>query len=177
LLDTLGDRVDLHVVPVPEGTPIAVGVDLTLLDPQPPMTLAKVTPTAGRWFITVVDEGEPIFGATHFKHAIQPDFEPVIERALARGIEVDQLTTVKLDQLLDRYRGVEWLAPGFPHLDRPAAEQADVTRGLRTYCATSTDHARRFAELYAAADPERRVLPDRLVDELTAATPQATRPQ
>ncbi len=36
----------------------------------------------------------------------------------------------KLDQLLDRWAGVEWLSAGFLHLDRPEAERADVERGL-----------------------------------------------
>jgi hypothetical protein len=166
LLDALGDRADLHVVSVPEGTPLATEADLTLLAPRPPMPLADATPGAGEWFVTVLEEGEPVFGATHFKHLIQPDIEPVIDRAMAAGIGVDQLTPAKLDQLLDRHRGIEWLAPGFPHLDRPAAEQADVERGLRTYCATSPAHARRFADLYAAAAPERRVLPEELTTGL-----------
>lgn len=50
-----------------------------------------------------------------------------------------QLSEPKLEQLLDRWTGVEWFAPGFDYLDRP---------------------------LYEALPPSRRALPPGLVEEL-----------
>jgi hypothetical protein len=168
LLDVLGDRADVHVVPVPPDAKPMVEADLTLLAEMPPFQLPDVAPTAGRWSITVADEGEPVFVVSHFKHQYEPDFAPFVERALASGLSVDQLTHAKLAQLLDRYAGVEWLAPGFAQLDRHEAERTDVERGLRRYCAESSAHAARFAALYDVVDDRLRILPAALVDELCA---------
>jgi hypothetical protein len=112
-----------------------------------------------QWLVNILDEGPIILGATHGIHAVEADFEPFVRTALETGIGVDQLTATKLDQLLDRYSGVEWLAMGYTHLDDPIAERADVVRGLELYCAQSQAHAQRFAELYAAVPRKRQVLP------------------
>ncbi|KAB2378923.1 hypothetical protein [Actinomadura montaniterrae] len=165
LLDVLGDGADVQVLPVPAGAPAMEDLDLTRPVTETPVPVPDV-PTGGkRWLVAVVDEGPALLGG-HWRHALAPDFEPFAARAIADGIGVVQLTRAKLDQLLDRYRGVEWLAPGFRHLDRPPAEQLDVERGLRAYCALSPAHARRFADLYPESDAERRVLPDGLVRDL-----------
>jgi hypothetical protein len=115
--------------------------------------------------VAIVDEGPAVLGG-HWRHPLTPDYEPFIARALTDGTGIDQLTRTKLHQLLDRYRGVEWLTPGFHHLDRPAAEKPDVERGLRAYCAQSPAHAQRFADLYEQVDDTRRCLPEQLVHEL-----------
>ncbi|WP_435286447.1 hypothetical protein [Streptomyces bacillaris] len=166
LLDVLGDRADVRVVPVPPGAPAMKDLDLTQVVAETPLPLPDTPGGGSSWLITVVDEGPAEFGG-HWRHALAPDHEPFARRALAEGVRVDQLTRAKLDQLLDRYRGAEWLAPGFSHLDRPAAERHDVERGLRAYCARSSAHARRFAELYAEVAEDGRVLPDDLVHTLT----------
>ncbi|MEV7393025.1 hypothetical protein [Streptomyces sp. NPDC091215] len=165
LLDVLGDRADVRVLPVPPGAPAMADLDLTRPVPETPVPVPDTAADGKRWLVAVVNEGPASLGG-HWRHALVPDFEPFIARALADGVGADQLTRAKLDQLLDRYRGVEWLAPGFHHLDRPEAERLDVERGLRRYCALSPAHARRFADLYARADHERRVLPDGLVRDL-----------
>jgi hypothetical protein len=169
-VDELGDRADVHVMPLPPGFEPMFEVDPTLLAGLPPLALPEVTPAAGSWFITVVDEGDPDFVVSHFKFAWEPDLVPVIDRCFEVGVGVEQLTVAKLDQLLDRWAGVEWLSAGFLHLDRPEAERADVERGLRTYCSASPAHADRFTELYSQVPDDRRVLPEELVSQLAPPT-------
>lgn len=118
--------------------------------------------------ITVVDEGPTVMGIGHTRHAFEPDFEAFIGHHHGADVAVDQLTDAKLDQLLQRWAGVEWLAEGFRHLDRPAAERADVERGLRLYCQRSRAHAERFDDLYRRLPASGRVLPGDLVGELLA---------
>jgi hypothetical protein len=166
LLEVLGDAVDVHVVPVPEGAAVASirDIDLTMTRPQTPVPV-PASPDQ-QWQVVVVDEGPTVFGVGHTRHLIEPDFEPFVTRVLSQAIGVEQLTAAKLEQLLARWSGREWLAPGFHHLDEASAERADVERGLRSYCRLSPGHARRFAELYAALPPSERVLPDPLVAQL-----------
>ena len=164
LLDLLGDAADLHIVGVPEGAVLSRldEIDFTMSTPQPSIPVASAPAAGKQWLVTIVDEGPTVFGIGHTRHNMEPDFDPFIEHAFAEGISVDQLTPVKLDQLLDRWAGNEWLAPGFHHLDLPAAEQADIERGLRLFCSASSEHARRFTELYESVSEQRRVLPDNL---------------
>jgi hypothetical protein len=169
LLDVLGERADVQVVPVPEHLEPMLDADLAMVTEMPPFELPDLEPVAGRWAVTVADEGEPIFLVSHYKHQYEPDFEPFMTRALAVTTEVDQLTERKLEQLLARWTGEEWFAPGFGYLDRPEAERADVERGLRAYCATSQAHAARFSELYGRLPDSRRVLPTALVGSLLEA--------
>ena len=159
LLDVLGDRADVRRVPLPEGAEVQQSLDLTMQQPKLPVELASAPADGKQWLVNILDEGPIVLGATHGLHAVEGDFEPFVRTALARGIGVDQLTAAKLDQLIDRYTGVEWLAEGYVHLDEPAAEQADVLRGLRLYCGQSRAHAQRFSELYDALEPSRQVLP------------------
>lgn len=168
LLDVLGDRADVRLTPVPPGAPAMEDLDLTQAVAETPLPLPDTPSDGSSWLITVVDEGPAEFGG-HWRHALAPDHEPFARRALTEGVRVDQLTRAKLDQLLDRHRGTEWLAPGFSHLDRPAAERRDVERGLRAYCARSPAHARRFAELYAEVGEDSRLLPDDLVRALAGS--------
>jgi hypothetical protein len=160
LVDTLGDRADVRRIPLPEGAQIQQTADLTMQQPKLPVDLPGAPAEGKQWLVNFLDEGPIVLGATHGLHAVEADFDPFVETALSRGIGVDQLTPAKLDQLIDRYLGVEWLAAGFCHLDEPAAERADVIRGINLYCAQSPAHAQRFAELYDAVDESRRVLPE-----------------
>jgi hypothetical protein len=170
LLDVLKDRADVRVVPVPEDAEPMLNADLTLVAEMPPFVMPEFEPVAGRWAITVADEGEPVFVVSHFKHQYEPDFGPFTDRALHTETAVEQLTEPKLAQLLDRYSAREWFSPGFHYLDRPEAERADVERGLRRYCRESPAHAERFRQLYEQVLPERRILPESLVGELCGAT-------
>jgi hypothetical protein len=168
LLDVLGDAADVHMVGVPEGAVLSRldQIDFTMSTPQPSIPVAAASAAGQQWLVTIVDEGPTVFGIGHTRHNMEPDFDLFIDHAFAGGIGVEQLTAAKLEQLLDRWSGVEWLAPPFHHLDRPAAERADVERGLRLYCSASPAHAQRFAHLYSAVGEARHVLPDGLVHEL-----------
>lgn len=171
LLDVLGERADVRLVAPPENAPLMQldALDLTMSRPQVDMPTAAAPDDGRQWLVTVVDEGPTVFGIGHTRHAFEPDFEPFVQRALSSGIGANQLTSAKLDQLLRRWAGVEWLASGFHHLDRPVAERRDVERGLRAYCAASPQHVSRFRELYSALPTERQVLPQALVAELLSS--------
>ncbi|MER7540404.1 hypothetical protein ABTX77_37360 [Streptomyces sp. NPDC097704] len=169
LVDVLGEDVDVRVLAVPPGTPAMEDLDPSRPMHEIPLPVPDTPADGRRWLIAVVDEGPPAMGG-HWRHPLAPDLEPFARRALAEGIGVDQLTPAKLDQLLDRHQGIEWLAPGFHRLDRPEAERRDVEHGLRTYCAQSVAHARHFADLYERVAPERRVLPDELLHGLLGAS-------
>jgi hypothetical protein len=160
LVDVLGDRADVRRLPLPEGAELQQGFDPSMQKPAKSVEVASAPKNGRQWLVNFLDEGPIVLGATHGLYAVTADVEPFVQTALSEGIGVDQLTPAKLEQLLDRYTGVEWLAEGTHHLDEPAAEQADVLRGLRLYCAQSEAHAQRFADLYAAVDASRRVLPD-----------------
>jgi len=166
LLDVLGDRADVHMMTIPDEYGPMTDADLTMLTERPPLALPDVQPVAGRWALAVADEGEPVWVVSHYKHSYEPDMEGFVQRALAEEkVSVEQLTAPKLAQLLDRYAGRQWLAPGFAQLDRPEAERADVELGLRRYCGESAEHAARFAALYDEVEPSNRVLPEQLVGE------------
>lgn len=171
LIDVLGARADVRVVAPPEGAKEARmdQLDLTMATPQTPLAIPAATDAGQQWLITVVDEGPTVMGIGHTRHAFEPDFEAFIDHQLEAGIAVDQLTDTKLEQLLHRWSGTEWLAAGYHHLDRPPAERADVERGLRLYCRSSPAHADRFTELYRLRPTTRQVLPGELVAELTAS--------
>jgi hypothetical protein len=159
LVDVLGDRADVRRIPLPEGAEISHAFDQTMQQPKLRVDVGSAPAEGKQWLVSFLDEGPIVLGATHGRYAVEADTEPFVRAALSKGIGVEQLTPAKLDQLLDRYAGVEWLAPGFHHLDEPAAERADVLRGIDVYCAQSEAHAQRFAELYAGVDQSRRVLP------------------
>lgn len=160
LVDVLGGRADVRRVPLPEGAEVQQLFDQTMQQPKLPVEMASAPTEGKQWLVNILDEGPIVLGATHGIHAVEADFEPFLATAVANGIGVEQLTAAKLDQLLDRYSGVEWLAPGYTHLDDPAAERADVLRGLALYRAQSEAHAKRFDELYAVVGPSRQVLPE-----------------
>ena len=160
LVDALGDRADVRRIPIPDGAELQQGFDQTMQQPKLPVTVDNAPSQGRQWLVNFLDEGPIVLGATHGLYAVEADVEPFVQTALAQGIGIDQLTSAKLEQLLDRYSGIDWLGTGHHHLDEPAAEQADVLRGLRLYCAQSEAHAQRFADLYAAVDTSRRVLPD-----------------
>jgi hypothetical protein len=120
-----------------------------------------------RWSITILDEGAPEPHLGHTKYPVPWSQLNFATHALAAGFETSQLTRVKLERLMDRYAGLEWLASGgLTHLDEPESEQADVLRGLKTYVAAGGGHARAFAELYSQLPARRRVLPAETVAEL-----------
>ena len=170
LVDLLGGAAEVRVAAVPAGAVESRmdQLDLTMSTPQAPLPVPASTSGGQQWLVVIVDEGPTVMGIGHTRHGFEPDFDPFIDHHLTAGIGLEQLSEPKLIQLLNRWSAVEWLAPGFCHLDRPAAERADVERGLRTYCATSREHAANFARLYDQLPDGRRVLPIDLVTSLTA---------
>ena len=102
------------------------------------------------WSIGIIDEGPPVPGIDHRKYNLMPTRNAFLERVVTGKIAPDQLTATKLERLMDRYAGKEWLPSRLKHLDFPERERADVLRGLRTYALASPANARRFADLYAS---------------------------
>lgn len=169
LVDELGERAAVRFVSVPEGAKRAhlSDIDLTMSRPQAPVAIDPGR--QAQWTITVLDEGPTVFGIGHTKHLVEPNFETYLEDIVQTGLHTGQLTAEKLSQLLDRWDGREWLAPGYTHLDAATAERADVARGLRRYTTASPAHRARFNELYATLPDARRTLPPKLVVELAGS--------
>jgi hypothetical protein len=98
-----------------------------------------------------------------------PTRNAFLDRVTMVQVDPAQLTASKLERLMDRYAGKEWLPSRLKHLDFPEAERADVVRGLRTYVLAGPAHARRFGELYAQLPAARRVLGPDVVREFEDA--------
>ena len=157
LLDAVDPgQVELRIVDVP---PDAFTVEQALADPSTPWRHFAVPPSPRRWIVTVVDEGGVKPGTVHFEHAVLPDHGALLTSWSAQPLDLEQLTLAKLEVLMSRLAGVEWLTPGWRHLDEPEAERADVLRGLSTYVA-QPGGAERFTVLYAQLDPALRSLGD-----------------
>ena len=125
-----------------------------------PISLTK------RWSITILDEGAPEPKVGHLKHPIPWSQQAFVQKMVATELAPGQLTLPKLERLLDRYAGREWLPTKLKHLDDPTLEQADVIRGLRTFVKSGVRQKQQFKQLYAKVAKDRRVLPDSLVQEL-----------
>jgi hypothetical protein len=125
------------------------------------------TSAAKRWSITILDEGPPEPNVGHTKYPVPHPRTKFLDAAKTAKIPADQLTPTKLERLMDRYAGKEWLPSPLKHLDDPASEKADVLRGLRTYVSASPENAKTFAELYANLPKERQVLELTAVKELS----------
>ena len=147
---------ETFLLPVPAGAPpLTDGKPLTGTAPTLEMPFSKDRV----WSIVVVDEGPPVPAAGHFCYWFNPDHEPFMKWALARGIAADQLTVPKLTRLMMRLQGEEYRpvtsrpagaeAPvNVVRLDFPAAERQDVLRGLTAFAADNT-RAQRLATCYA----------------------------
>jgi hypothetical protein len=120
-----------------------------------------------RWSITILDEGPPEPNVGHTKYPVPHPRTKFLDAAKTAKIPADQLTPAKLERLMDRYTGKEWLPSPLKHLDEPASEKADVLRGLQTYVRASPENAKAFAELYAKLPKERQVLEATAVKELS----------
>jgi len=124
--------------------------------------------------IFVLDEGpkEPDLG--HFKYAVGLDHRLFWEWAEKRGVQPDQLTMSKLQRLMKRMLGEEWIPftvrrpdsekelPGC-QLDYPEAERADVLLGLRAF-AEDDACALRLVKLYRNLPRRLKALGDKLGD-------------
>jgi Acetyl xylan esterase (AXE1) len=121
---------------------------------------------ARQWSITILDEGAPTPLVGHTKYPVARTHRAFLDRVTASKISPDQLTPAKLERLMDRYAGREWLPAGLVHLDDAESERADVIRGLTTYVAAGAENARMFAELYTKLPPARQVLPKEIEGKL-----------
>jgi hypothetical protein len=122
--------------------------------------------TGRRWSITILDEGPPLPALGHLKYQLVWSHRKFIADVMTRKITAEQLTSRKLERLMDRYAGLEWLPSPVRHLDEPESERADVIRGLKTFVASSPENAKVFADLYARLPAAKRVLPADVVQKL-----------
>jgi hypothetical protein len=122
------------------------------------------------WSIGILDEGPPEPGLDHRKFALSFTRTEFLKRVSTGKISTRQLTPPKLERLMDRYAGREWLPSRLKHLDSPENERADVIRGLKTYVSASPENFKRFIDLYAGLPAARRVLEAKVVKELGAAS-------
>jgi len=160
LLDLLDQgEVRVRVLTVPDGTPPMVDVNA-----DPEVVLAAPVRDR-RWLVMIIDEGDPDPDIGHFRFSVRVDVNGLIAQSFEHPVEIGQLTAVKLDQLADRYRGAGWSGQGIDVTDPDdlEVERADILRGLRTYCARSSDHAEHFQKLRAGLSPERQVFDHVLV--------------
>ncbi len=111
-----------------------------------------------RWSITILDEGRPEPQLGHLKYAVPWSRYDFIDHVATGDIPAAQLTLVKLQRLMDRYAGKQWLPSRLKHLDVADSERADVVRGLRLYVAESDENATLFQQLYNQLDDDRKVL-------------------
>jgi hypothetical protein len=163
LLDALPESAyEVFRLAVPEGTSLQ-----NVAGGAGKATTCELPASAGKqWSIGIIDEGPPVPGIDHRKFNLMLTRNAFLERVVTRGIAPEQLTSTKLERLMDRYAGKEWLTSRLIHLDLADRERSDVVRGLRTYVAASQANARRFAELYAQLPAGRRILDPDLVKQL-----------
>lgn len=136
---------EVFTITVPAGTRLQHGAEGT-----GKLELRELPISADKhWSITIIDEGAPAPTVDHRKYALLLTRNQFLNQISTQPIAVSQLTLPKLKRLMARYAGQEWLPSRLKHLDLPAAEQADVLRGLRTYVAVSPAHRTRFEELYS----------------------------
>ncbi len=155
---------EVVVVPMPAGVvrrAVSAGAETR-------KTIELPVSSGRRWSIAILDEGAPEPQMDHQKYNVRWTRDAFLERHVTGRIEPDQLTTAKLERLMDRYADREWLPTALKHLDGQAHERADVLRGLSTYVAASPENARRFADLYAKLPAERQVLAAEVVARLAA---------
>jgi len=119
-----------------------------------------------RWSVVILGEGPPEPEVGHTKHAVPWTRNTFLDHVAAEQLSVTQLTAAKLERLMDRYAGKEWLPTRLRHLDLSDAERADVVRGLRTFVAAGTDHASLFVQLYRQLPPDRQVLEASVYDAI-----------
>ncbi len=133
------------------------------------VTIRELSQNAHKpWSITIVDEGPPEPGLDHRKYDLLFTRNEFFDRVSTHQISARQLTANKLERLMDRYIGTEWLPSRLKHLDSPENERADVVRGLKTYVAVSPENRKNFNELYARLPAARRVLEPEVVKLLEA---------
>ena len=173
LMDVLAEGdYEVFNMSVPDGTtrhnvPASPGKAMSR---ELPMSDSKL------WSIGILDEGPPEPGLDHRKFDLSFTRAEFLKRAGTGKISGRQLTLPKLERLMDRYSGKEWLPSPLKHLDSTENERADVIRGLRTYVSASPENMKRFTELYARLATARRVLEPKVIKELQTSSAGHTEP-
>ena len=164
LTDVLPEEAyEVFVVPMPDGA-----VKRSVSQAADTRKVIELPVSAKKqWSITILDEGPPEPQVDHLLYNLHWTRDGFLKQTVTGQIAPDQLTATKLERLMDRYAGKEWLPTPLKHLDLPDSEKADVLRGLRTYVAASAENARTFAELYAKLPAERQALPPEIVKQLS----------
>jgi len=146
LTDVLADEeYEVFTVPVPDTVPPDKPIEL-------PVSARK------RWSVIILDEGPPRPKVGHFKHNPNVAREEFFRRIMSGSPPASQLTAAKLERLMDRYAGKEWLPTKLKDLDYAESERADVLRGLRTYVTACPENLQTFWSLYGQLPPAKRVL-------------------
>lgn len=168
LTDVLADEeYEVFTVPVPDTVPPdkSIGIptfhsDTFAAGDTAPLDKPIELPVSARkrWSVTILDEGPPRPKLGHFKHNLNIAREEFFRRILNGSPPASQLTAPKLERLMDRYAGKEWLPTKLKHLDYAESERADVLRGLTTYVTASPENAQTFTRLYRQLPPAKRVL-------------------
>jgi hypothetical protein len=155
LMDVLAESdYEVFTVTVPQGTSRHSFLGAPARPALQEMPVSERKP----WSITIVDEGPPVWNIDHRKFDLLFSRDVFLKRVMTGPVAPHQLTSAKLERLLDRYAGKEWLSSRLKHLDRPETEKADVMRGLLTYVEAGAANGRRFVELYGKLPAEKRVL-------------------
>lgn len=168
LLDVLPESAyEVFPLTVPQGTSLRNQPGGT----DHPAT-CELPASAGKlWSIGIIDEGPPVPGIDHRKYNLMFTRNAFFQRSVSGKIAPEQLTPTKLERLMDRYAGKEWLPSRLKHLDFPEHERADVVRGLRTYVNASPANLRRFADLYTRLPATRQVLEPSTLKDLVGPRP------
>ncbi len=129
LMDVLPEQAyEVFVVPMPDG---AVKRSVSQAADQRKVIELPVS-AKKQWSITILDEGPPEPQVDHLKYNLRWTRDGFLRQTVTGRIAPQQLTAAKLERLMDRYAGREWLPTPLKQLDQPESEKADVMRGLRT---------------------------------------------
>ena len=127
------------------------------------------------WSIRILDEGPPEPGLDHRKFDLSFTRTEFLNACSTQArLRAGQLTAAKLERLMDRYVGKEWLPSRLKHLDSPENERADVIRGLKTYVAASPENSNIQRSLRRLEPAARRVLEPEVIKQLE--TPSSHKP-
>ncbi len=159
------DDYEIFTVEIPQGTRLQGGAEGTGNVIVRDLAVSKDK----QWSMTILEEGKASPEVGHQKYAVAPTRNAYFEHVLKTPIAVNQLTLPKLERLMARYAGKDWLPSRLKHLDDADSEKADVLRGLKTYTAASPEHVKQFAELYAKLAKEKQLLPAEIVKGLIPA--------
>lgn len=165
-----GRRVKFLDFPIPAGLNPFWEI-LGQATPPRPRRLALPFAKDADFSIVIIDEGPPDPRIGHMKyHFVAPGVGFMKHwMAKVRPLREEQLTAVKLETLMRRFRGENFEGVRDHRSDggrgavinrrnRPGKECLDVILGLRAYCEIGPAHAARLARLYARLAPDLRAL-------------------